>query len=135
MLLGKYARRSHIGNGCLQFVLPAADNVALTLHHRIEAGLGNLRRIVLLCLPNLSIKHISAFEERRRSRARHQARDRHARVLHFIAQRKREGVEERLGAAVDRLEHVPGMKRATEPVMRMRPCPRARMSRPTSWMR
>src|SRR5262249_50261581 len=81
-----------------------ANDIALTLHHGGEAGPGDPCRIVLFFLSNLGIEHVGTFEELSFSCARHQACDRYVSVLQFIPQREREGIEKRLGAAVDRLE-------------------------------
>ena len=104
MLLGQDARWGHIGHGRLQFVFPAANNIALALHHGGETGSGDLCRIVLCLLPNLRVEHVGTFEELSFSCARHQACNRHVGGLQFIPQREREGIEKRLGAIVDRLE-------------------------------
>ena len=63
MPLGQHVRRGHISYGRLQFVLPAGNDVALALHHRVEAGLGDLRRVVLLLLPDRGVKHVGPREE------------------------------------------------------------------------
>jgi hypothetical protein len=102
--LGQRFCWGHIGHCRLQFVLPAGDDVALTLHHRLEAGLSDLHRIVLLLLPERGVEHVGSREELGLGRAGHQARDRYAGVLQSVPKREREGVNKRLGAAIDCLE-------------------------------
>lgn len=103
MLVGKDTRGRDIGNGCLQFVLPAADNIAFPVHHGVEANPGNFCRIVLLRLADRRVHQVGALEEFGLRRPRHQAADSDAAVLQFLAKGKREAVYERLAAIVDRL--------------------------------
>ena len=103
VLLRQRFRRHDVGGRGLQLVLPAADHVAFALHHRLEAVLGDVGRIVLLVRPDLGIQHVGALEEFGLGRARHQAGHRDAGVLELFPQREGEGVEERLGAVVDGL--------------------------------
>ena len=58
MPLGEHVRRGDIGERRLQFILPAGDDVALTLHHCLEAGLRDVCRIVLLLLPDRGVEHV-----------------------------------------------------------------------------
>ena len=53
---------------------------------------------------DLGVQHVGALEELGLGRARHQAGHGDAGVLQLVAQREGEGVDERLGAVVDRLE-------------------------------
>jgi hypothetical protein len=50
MLMRKDACRCHVGDCCLQLVLPAADDISFAVHHGVKADLGDLGRIILLCL-------------------------------------------------------------------------------------
>src|SRR6201996_8145495 len=88
----------------LDLVLQAGDHIAFTLHHRLEAGLGDLGRVGLLVLADLGVHHPGALEELRVDGPGHQAGDRDAGVLQLVAQGEGEAVHERLGAVVDRLE-------------------------------
>ncbi len=107
MLLGKHSRRRDVGNGGLDLVLQAADDVAVAAHHRVPTCLGDIGRIVLFLLPDLGIEHIGALEEPRFGRAGHQAGHRDVGVLEFVAQREGKTVHEGLGAVVDGLEASP----------------------------
>lgn len=48
LLFGKHSRRRDVGDSRLQFVFPPAYYIAVAAHHRVEAGLGDIRRVILL---------------------------------------------------------------------------------------
>ena len=102
--LGQHSRRRDVGDGGLQLVLPTGDDVALALQHRLETLLRDFGRVVLLARADLGVAHLGAVEELRFGRARHEASDCDVVVLHFVAKREGEGVEERLARVIDRLE-------------------------------
>src|SRR6478609_2712527 len=61
MLLREHARRRHAGDGGLELVLPAADDVAVAPLHRIEPDAGDVSGIVLLLLADLGVGHPGAL--------------------------------------------------------------------------
>ena len=78
MLLGEYRRRRDICDRGLELVVPAAHNVAFTVHHRLVACGGNVGGIVLFALADLRVQHVGALEKIGFGGARHQARHRDA---------------------------------------------------------
>ena len=76
MLLGEHARRSHISHSRLQFVLPAADDIALALHHRVEASLATSAGSSFAC--RLPVSSISARSKLLSVAPGIRPRDRHA---------------------------------------------------------
>ena len=103
MLFGENAGRGDVRNRRLQLVLPAADDVAVASHHRVEPHARHISRIVLLALPDFGVQHVGALEEVGFGGARHETRHGDAGVLQFGAQREGERIDERFGAVVDGL--------------------------------
>ena len=103
VLLSEHRCRSYVGDRRLELIVPATDDIAFTIHHGAESGLGDVCGIVLLALPNFRVEHIGSLEKICFGRARHQARDRHAAIGDLGSEGERERVEERLAGVVDGL--------------------------------
>src|SRR3954470_16119669 len=101
--LGRPAGRDDVGDRRLELVLPAGDDVALAVHHRLEAALRDVGRVVLLRGAELGVHHVGALEELGLGRPRHQAADGDAGVRQLVADGEGEGIEERFASVVDRL--------------------------------
>jgi hypothetical protein len=104
VLLGQRPGGRHIGDRRLYFVLPPADNVALTFHKRLESCFGDHGGVILFFRSHLGIEHIGPREEFGLGGARHQARDTYLRFAQFLAKCKGERIQVGLGSVVDGLE-------------------------------
>ena len=91
--------------GGLKLVLPAGNDVRVSLHQGVPAVARDLARIILFLLTDFGIHHVGPIEKFGFSRARHQRGDRDAfLILQLVAERVGEAVDEGFGAVVDRLE-------------------------------
>lgn len=135
MPLGQQFGRRHIGNRRPDLVLQARHDIALAAYHGVEAGLRDVPWIVLVFRSSLCILHAGAVEERRFGSSRHQARHSQLRVAQLLPESKGERVQERFGVIIDGPEAAWREPCDIEPVIRMRPALRRRISLPTLWMR
>jgi hypothetical protein len=87
-----------------ELVGKARDHFQFPLHHGLEADLGDLSGAHLLGRPDMGVRHIGAIKEIRFRGARHQTGDRDTPIFQLVAECDGEGVQERLGPVVDRLE-------------------------------
>jgi hypothetical protein len=73
MLFSEDAGRGDVCNRRLQFVLPAADDIAVAPHHGVEPDARHIRRIILRALPDLCVRHVRTLEEIRFRSPGHEA--------------------------------------------------------------
>ena len=103
VLFGEDARRRDAGNRGAHLVHAAADDVAVALHHGVEADLRDIGGILFLRLADLRVLHLGTLEEVGLGGTRHEAGHRDAGSFQLGAQRERERINEGLRPVVDRL--------------------------------
>lgn len=60
---GWWCVRCDVGDGRLEFVLPAGDDIAIAANHRVESDPCHIDRVVLFGMADLGVEHVNAFEE------------------------------------------------------------------------
>ena len=101
MHLRRHGIGKHVSHRGLHLVFKGTGyHMILTRHERFEAGLCDLRRIILLAHPDFGILHARAVEKIGLCRAGHQSRYGHAGILQLVANGLRKGLDESLRRVV-----------------------------------
>ena len=87
-----------------KLILPARNDVALSIHHGFKARLCDVRRIIFAGLSHLCIGKTGPVEKLGFCRARHKTGHRYPAILQLVAQSIGEGVYEGLGAVINGLK-------------------------------